>query len=88
MRLIFCLFALLLSFGTAAAQSLDEIDKRREALVEAWEKTPLTVRQAAFIKGEPRGFGLYEEHGSNEFKIRRAGGRLRRAGRLWLEGQR
>ena len=68
MRPVFLLFALLLSFGAAHAQSLEEIDKRQAALIEAWEKTPLTIRRALFIKGEPRGFGLYEERGSKEFK--------------------
>ena len=68
MRLIFCLFALLLSAGTATAQSLDEIDKRQAAVIEAWQKTPLTIRRALFIDGEPRGFGLYQERSTKEFK--------------------
>jgi hypothetical protein len=68
MRLIFCLFALLLSFGSAAAQSLDEIDKRQAAVIEAWQKTPLTIRRALFIEGEPHGFGLYQERSTKEFK--------------------
>jgi len=68
MRPVFLLFALVLSLGAAHAQSLEEIDKRQAALIEAWEKTPLTIRRALFINGEPRGFGLYEERGSKEFK--------------------
>jgi hypothetical protein len=68
MRPVFLLVALLLSLGAARAQSLDEIDKRQAALIEAWEKTPLTIRRALFIKGEPRGFGLYQERESGEFK--------------------
>jgi hypothetical protein len=68
MRLIFLAFALLLSIHSARSQSLEEDWRRQAAVIEAWEKTPLTVRQAAFLKGEPRGYGLYEEHASNEFK--------------------
>jgi hypothetical protein len=68
MRPVFLLLALLLSLAAAHAQSLEEIDKRQAALIEAWEKTPLTLRRALFIKGEPRGFGLYQERESGEFK--------------------
>ena len=68
MHPVFLLFALLLSLGAAHAQSVEEIDRRQAALIEVWEKTPLTIRRALFIKGEPRGFGLYQERGSKEFK--------------------
>src|SRR5437762_9957169 len=68
MRLIFLAFGLLLSISAAKSQSLEEVGRRQAAVIEAWEKTPLTVRQAAFIKGEPRGYGLYDEHASSEFK--------------------
>jgi hypothetical protein len=68
MRLIFFAFALLLSITAAHPQSLEEVDHRQAALIEAWQKTPLTIRRALFLKGEPRGFGLYDEHPSNEFK--------------------
>jgi len=68
MRLIFFALVLLLSAVVAGAQSLEEVDKRRAALIEAWQQTPLTIRKAIFVKGEPRGFGLYEEHPSNEFR--------------------
>ena len=68
MRLIFLAFALLFSIHSATSQSLEEVERRQAAVIEAWEKTPLTVHQAAFLKGEPRGYGLYEEHASNEFK--------------------
>jgi hypothetical protein len=68
MRLIFFAFALLLSITAAQPQSLEEVDRRQAALIEAWQKTPLTIRRALFLKGEPRGFGLYDEHPTNEFK--------------------
>jgi hypothetical protein len=68
MRLILLILALLLSPGVAGAQSLEEIDKRQAALIEAWQKTPLTIRKALFVKDQPRGYGIYEEHPSKEFK--------------------
>lgn len=68
MRLIFLLLAMLLGLSAVHAQSLEEVDRRQAALIEAWEKTPLTIRRALFIDGEPRGFGLYKERGSKEFK--------------------
>ena len=68
MRLIFLVFILSLSALGANAQSIEEVDKRRAALIESWQLTPLTIRRAIFVKGEPRGFGLYEEHSSNEFR--------------------
>ena len=60
--------AILLSIGAAAAQSLEEVDKRQAAVIEAWQKTPLTIRRALFIEGEPRGFGLYRERSTKDFK--------------------
>jgi hypothetical protein len=68
MRLVFLLLVVLLSIGAVHAQSVEEVDRRQAALIEAWEKTPLTIRRALFIDGEPRGFGLYQERGSKEFK--------------------
>ena len=68
MHLMLLIVALLLSAVLAKAQSLEEVDKRRAALIEAWQQTPLTIRRAIFVKGEPRGFGLYEEHASGEFR--------------------
>ncbi len=68
MRPVFLLFAVLLGLSAARAQSLEEIDRRQAALIEAWEKTPLTIRRALFINGEPRGFGLYQERESKTFK--------------------
>jgi len=59
---------MLLGIGAVHAQSVEEVDRRQAALIEAWEKTPLTIRRALFIDGEPRGFGLYKERGSTEFR--------------------
>ena len=45
MRLIFVVFALLSSIPAARSQSLEEVERRQAAVIEAWEKTPLTVHQ-------------------------------------------
>jgi hypothetical protein len=66
MRLILLVFATLLGIGAGYAQSLEEVDRRQAALIEAWQKTPLTIRRALFIEGEPRGFGLYQERPSKD----------------------
>jgi hypothetical protein len=68
MRFILAVLAVLLEISAVEAQSLQEIDRRYAALVEAWEKTPLTVRRALFVADHPHGFGLYKERASNVFK--------------------
>lgn len=62
------LFALLVGCEFAYSQSLDEIEKREQAVREAWEKTPLTVRRALFVSEEPQGFGVYTPRSSAQFK--------------------
>ena len=68
MRVIFAVLGVLLWIGAVEAQSLQEIDRRYAALLDAWEKTPLTVRRALFVADHPHGFGLYQERASNIFK--------------------
>src|SRR6266436_9931878 len=68
MRVILAVLAVLLGVGAVSAQSLQEIDRRYAALLDAWEKTPLTVRRALFVADHPHGFGLYQERASNVFK--------------------
>ena len=68
MRVIFAVLGVLLWISAVEAQSLQEIDRRYAALLEAWEKTPLTVRRALFVADHPHGFGLYQERASNIFK--------------------
>ena len=46
----------------------EEIDRREAAIVDAWQKTPLTVRKAVFVAERPHGFGQFVERGSNVFK--------------------
>ena len=56
------------ALGPAAAQTLQEIDARQQAVVEAWEKTPLTVRRAVFVTAPAKIYGAFEERPSNSFK--------------------
>src|SRR5262245_19571021 len=60
-------FSLLLLAGGAHAQSLQEVEKRDAAVIEAWDKTPLTVRRAVFVSEHPKGFGQYVERKSKVF---------------------
>jgi hypothetical protein len=53
-------FALMAGGEIAFGQSLDEIEKRDEAVRQAWEKTPFTMRRALFVTGKPGGFGVHD----------------------------
>jgi hypothetical protein len=66
-RTLFLMLALLLAASPGRAQSLQEIDRREAAVVEAWEKTPLTIRRAVFVAEPPGGFGQFVERKSNVF---------------------
>jgi hypothetical protein len=61
-------FVALAFCGSVQAQTLDEVDKRDAAVVEAWNATPLTVRRVLFVDGHPDGFGQYVERANNVFK--------------------
>ncbi|HEX6562825.1 MAG TPA: hypothetical protein VF020_01010 [Chthoniobacterales bacterium] len=52
----------------AYGQSIDEINKREEAVRQAWVQTPLSVRRALFVTDEPGGFGVYTPRSSSRFK--------------------
>jgi hypothetical protein len=52
----------------AHAQSLEEINKREAAVLEAWNATPLTVRRAIFVVEHPDVYGDYVERKDNVFK--------------------
>ena len=67
-RAVAAVLGMLLGASPVGAQSLQEIDRRYAAVVEAWEKTPLTVRRALFVADHPQGFGMYQERASNVFK--------------------
>src|SRR5438045_3874313 len=66
-KLIFLTCLLSLPAGSFA-QSLQELDQREAALMETWEKMPLSVRRAVFEKQRAEGFGMYQERPSNVFK--------------------
>ena len=68
LRVILLICTILSVASAVEAQSLQEIDRRYASLLEAWEKTPLTVRRTLFVAGHPQGFGLYQERASNVFK--------------------
>ena len=71
MKNLVWLTALALSAGAvapAAGQTVKEIDARQKAVVEAWEKTPLTMRRAIFVQQKAPMFGAYRERKSNVFK--------------------
>jgi hypothetical protein len=61
-------FAFLALASAGQSQSLPEIDRREAALVEAWQKTPLTIRRAVFVSKHPDGFGMYAARETNIFK--------------------
>ncbi|HEY8565711.1 MAG TPA: hypothetical protein VIL65_09440 [Beijerinckiaceae bacterium] len=54
--------------GPAAAQTLQEVEARQQAVVEAWEKTPLTARRAVFVTAPATIYGAFQERPSNTFK--------------------
>src|SRR5258708_14821344 len=51
----------------ADAQSASDLDKADTALLQAWSKSPLSVRRAVFVAEPPAGYGVYKERPS-EFK--------------------
>lgn len=63
------LLSMLAGLQGASAQSLDEIRKRDAAVVEAWQKTPLTVQRAVFVSEHPKGYGQFVARTSNTFKV-------------------
>jgi hypothetical protein len=62
------LFLLLISTASGAAQTIQDIDRREAALLDAWAATPLAVRKAVFVSEHPSGFGQYVERPNNVFK--------------------
>jgi hypothetical protein len=61
-------FVLMVGSDLANGQSLDEVNKRDEAVRVAWEKTPFAIRQALFVTGKPGGFGMYTPRPDTPFK--------------------
>src|ERR1700716_3315816 len=61
-------FVLITSSAEPQAHSLTEIGRRDNAVIEAWQRTPLTVRRALFVVEHATGFGMYTQRQSNVFK--------------------
>ncbi len=51
-----------------SGQFLEAIDTLNGAVGKVWEQTPLTVRKALFVTGDPPGFGLYTARPDGTFK--------------------
>ncbi|MDQ0474544.1 hypothetical protein [Labrys wisconsinensis] len=60
--------ALTMAAWPAQAQTLADVEARQQAVIEAWEKTPLTQRRAIFVTARPSAYGAYVERSSNVFK--------------------
>jgi hypothetical protein len=65
---LWSVIALIAGCQFAYSQSLDEINQREQAVVEAWEKTPLTIQRALFVTEEPKAYGIYTPRPSSRFK--------------------
>lgn len=62
----FALSALLATTG-ASAQSLEAIDKAEQAVIAAWNATPLAFRKTLFVDNV-QGFGVYQARADAVFK--------------------
>lgn len=51
----------------ASAQTLEAIETAEQAVIAAWNATPLTYRKALFVT-QVQGFGVYKEHDGAVFK--------------------
>jgi hypothetical protein len=60
--------ALTVSCEFASGQTLSEINKRNEAVLEAWKETPFLVRNACFVAEAPECFGVYTPRSPAPFK--------------------
>jgi hypothetical protein len=52
----------------AFAQTVQDIDARQQAVVEAWEKTPLSIRRIFFVTEKASMYGAYSERKTNKFR--------------------
>lgn len=62
------LIVLIASVGAGQAQTLQEIERRDAAVVEAWNAAPLAVQHVVFVAQHPDGFGQYVARPDNVFK--------------------
>jgi hypothetical protein len=64
-------FGLLVAACVAAplsAQTLNDVKTKQQAVLAAWDGTPLTLRRAIFVARKPELYGDYDERKSNAFK--------------------
>lgn len=62
------LLAMLLGVWPAAAQTVQDVERREAELLAVWEKMPLTLRKAAFVTEKAPIYGAYSERPSATFK--------------------
>ena len=63
-------FSLMLCLSPAAhAEPLDDLATAQQNTFDAWVKVPLTEQKVTFIKEGSPGYGMYDERGSNVFKL-------------------
>jgi hypothetical protein len=53
----------------AFAQTVQDIDAQQQAVVKAWEKTPLSVRRIVFVTEKAPMYGAYSERKTNKFRV-------------------
>ena len=54
--------------AAARAQTLQDLQASRKALIGVWEKTPLTIQRALFVTEKAAGYGVYDARNSIVFK--------------------
>jgi hypothetical protein len=56
------------SLTPAFAQTVHEIDAKQQAVVEAWQQTPLSIRTALLVTAKAPMYGAYNERKTNQFR--------------------
>ena len=52
----------------AFGQTIQDIDARRQAVVDAWRKTPLSIRRSLLVTAKAPIYGNYDERKTNKFR--------------------
>jgi hypothetical protein len=63
-------FVLALRWAVAADSAIEEIDRLEQAVIEAWERSPLVFRRALLVSGSPDAFGSYEPKPDQRYRPR------------------
>jgi hypothetical protein len=61
------LFVAACALTPAFAQTVQDVDAQQQAVVAAWEKTPLSVRRILFVSEKAPLYGAYTERKTNKF---------------------